>query len=393
MKAVVYHAEQHKTEYTMSMSSSLLLIIFGIVAALILAINAGIVYVIFRKSQQSRPNPNEHGEQHLTQIVLQQLNDMRITLDTKMSESNKFVQDSVSMQLTESQRLMKDIGEITRGMTKEITEVKETGRRVGDVATELRVLQDVLKNPKQRGILGEYFLENVLKNVLPPGSYQMQYKFRNNEIVDAVVIVKDKIIPVDSKFSLENYNRIIAEPDQTEKERLEKIFKSDLKQRIDETAKYIRPEEGTLDFAFMFIPSEGIYYDLLINKVGAIKINTEDLINYAFKEKRVIIVSPTSFLAYLQTVLQGLKALKIEESAKQIAAHVGELAKHLKAYEQYHEKLGNSLGTVVNHYNYSIKEFKKIDKDIMKITEEKYELAASIPSLEKPVTVDDESRE
>lgn len=389
----VYHAESRKTEYTMCMPDPFIMLILAVFGILILSVNGFIAYLFLKKSSQGQKPTDSVAEQQLTQIVLQQLNDMRTTLDTKMSESNKFVQESVSMQLSESQRLMKDIGEITRGMTKEITEVKETGKRVGDVATELRVLQDVLKNPKQRGILGEYFLENVLKNVLPPGSYQMQYKFRNNEIVDAVVIVKDKIIPVDSKFSLENYNRIIAEPDQSEKERLEKVFKTDLKLRIDETAKYIRPEEGTLDFAFMFIPSEGIYYDLLINKVGAIKINTEDLINYAFKEKRVIIVSPTSFLAYLQTVLQGLKALKIEESAKQIASHVGELAKHLKAYEQYHEKLGNSLGTVVNHYNFSIKEFKKIDKDIMRITEEKYELAASIPTLEKPHIVDDESRE
>jgi DNA recombination protein RmuC len=130
--------------------------------------------------------------------------------------------------------------------------------------------------------------------------------------------VKDKIIPIDSKFSLENYNKILEEKDELKREIYLKDFRTDLKKRIDETSKYIRPEEGTMEFAFMFIPSEGIYYDLLVNKVGTLKANSVDLIEYAFKEKKVIIVSPTSFYAYLQTVLQGLRALQIEENALEI---------------------------------------------------------------------------
>ena len=140
-----------------------------------------------------------------------------------------------------------------------------------------------------------------------------------------------------------------------------------IKKRIDETSKYIRPEEDTLDFAFMFIPHESIYYDLLVAEVGSIKVNTQDLVQYAF-EKKVIIVSPTSFLAYLQTVLQGLRALQIEESAKDIVKRVEELGKHLKAYEEYHNKLGNSLQTVNNHFNASGKELKKVDKDVLRIS-------------------------
>ena len=225
-----------------------------------------------------------------------------------------------------------------------------------------------MQNPKQRGVLGEYYLEAVLKNVLPPKSFQMQYKFKDGEIVDAVVFVKDKIIPIDSKFSLENYNRILEERESGEKERLEKLFKQDLKNRIDETSKYIRPAEGTMDFAFMFIPAEAIYYDLLVNQIGAIKTNTKDLIEYAFKEKHVIIVSPTSFLAYLQTVLQGLRALHIEESAKEIKKKVEDLERHLKAYQQFILKVGSNLGTTVNAYNNASKEFQKIDKDVLRIT-------------------------
>jgi len=232
----------------------------------------------------------------------------------------------------------------------------------------LKNLEKVLTNAKTRGNLGEASLELILSNILPPQSYEMQYHFKNGEAVDAVVKIKDKVLPVDAKFSLENYRRIISEDDSQKKEALEKEFKNDLKKRIDETSKYIRPSEKTLDFAFMFIPAEGIYYDLLINEVGAVKVNTRSLIDYAFNEKKVIIVSPTTFAAYLQTVLQGLRALQIEESAKEIRANVEKLQKHLLVYADYHKKIGNQLGTVVNTYNFSNKEFNKIDKDILKIS-------------------------
>lgn len=288
------------------------------------------------------------------------LNDRIAELGRIMNDSTSRVQDSVQKQLSDTFKIVRDV---TEGLTK----LDETNRQVVSFADQLQNLQDILKNPKQRGILGEYYLETVLQNVMPPGSFQMQYGFSNGEIVDAVVFIKDRIVPIDSKFSLDNYNRILETNDVTEKERLEKVFKQDLKLRIDETSKYVRPAENTMDFAFMFIPSEGIYYDLLINQVGTVKTNTRDLIEYAFS-KKVIIVSPTSFLAYLQTVLQGLKSLQIEEKIQDVVKNVGELSKHLGAYREYQSKLGNALGTVVNHYNATEKEFKKIDKDVLKIS-------------------------
>jgi len=210
----------------------------------------------------------------------------------------------------------------------------------------------------------------------------MQYAFPDGNIVDAVVFVKDKIIPIDSKFSLENYNRISETNDKTEKERLEKVFVNDLKNRITETSKYIQPKENTMDFAFMFIPHEAIYYDLLINKIGAISEDTENLIQRAASKYKVIIVSPTSFLAYLQTVLQGLKAMQIEEGAKDIIKRVGELGTHLKVYDELHQKLGQSLTTTVNHFNKSNNEFRKIDKDVMRITGET--VGIETITIEKP---------
>ncbi len=321
-----------------------------------------------------RPKQKTTDETGL-RLILQQINELNRTVDAKIGESSRQMNESVRNQLGESAKLIRDV---TAGLTK----LDETNKQVVSFADQLQNLQDILKNPKQRGILGEYYLETLLKNVLPPGQYQMQYAFSNGEIVDAVVFVKDRIIPIDSKFSLENYNRLSETKESTERERLEKLFVADLKTRIQETAKYIRPGEGTMDFAFMFIPHEAIYYDLLVNKIGAVTEDTDNLIQRAAGKYNVIIVSPTSFLAYLQTVLQGLKAMQIEETAKDIVKRVGELSTHLKKYEDYHNKLGNSLETVVNHFNASGKEFKKVDKDVTRITGTS--VSVEIPLIEKP---------
>ena len=305
-------------------------------------------------------------------LIQQQMQELAKTLDARVSESSKAMQEHAHRQFSESTKLIKEI-------TEEVTSVKEIGRQTQGFAEQLKGLQDILKNPKQRGILGEYYLETVLKNVLPPGMYQMQYGFENGEIVDAAVFVNDKIVPIDSKFSLENYNRLVNAPE-AEKAALEKAFVNDLKLRIQETAKYIRPEEKTMDFAFMFIPSEAIYYDLLTNQVGAGE--DENLIQRAAGKYKVIIVSPTSFLAYLQTVIQGLKAMEIEKRAEEIQKRVGELGKHMGKYEEFYKKLGLSLGTTVSHYNSAYKELGKIDKDIYRIAETKAGIEPEL--LEKP---------
>lgn len=328
--------------------------IFYLAALGILSIVLAAFILRFRKIEQK---PKEEGTSMI--LIQNQIAQLRIAVDEKLGSSTKMFQE----QYSQSSQLIKDI-------TEKLTRLDETNKQVVGFADQLQDLGDILKNPKHRGILGEYYLENVLKNVLPPKHYQLQYQFPNGEIVDAVIFVKDKIIPIDAKFSLENYNRLLQERDEGEKQILEKKFKEDLKTRIDETSKYIRPESGTMDFAFMFIPAEGIYYDLLINQVGALKTNTRDLIEYAQRDKHVIIVSPTSFFAYLQTVLQGLRALQIEESAKEIRKRVEQLANHLIAYDIHLKKLGNHLGTSVNAYNAASKEFSKIDKDVVRITEQ-----------------------
>ena len=284
---------------------------------------------------------------------------------------SKTFDDKLSKTFDISSKISQNSNNLIENITKKLTNIEETNKQIKDIWGQLEWLESILKNPKNRGILWEYFLESVLKNILPPENYKLQYKFKNWDIVDAVIFIDNKIVPIDSKFSLDNYNKILQATTKIEKETYETEFRKDLKKRIDETSKYIKPEENTMEFAFMFIPSEGIYYDLLVNKVWTLDVNTIDLVEYAFKEKKVIIVSPTSFYAYLQTVMQGLRALKIEESAKEIKKQIWNLGRHLNSYEQYFNKLWNTLNTTLNHYNSAESEFKKINKDIFKITGEK----------------------
>jgi DNA recombination protein RmuC len=341
-----------------------------LIALVVLLVIAQAVQLYMQMQKKEEPKDETGG----LLLLQQQLQSLERSLNSQVSESSRTMQESSHRQFSESNKLIKEI-------TQEITSVKEIGRQTQSFAEQLQSLQDLLKNPKQRGILGEYYLETVLKNVMSPEDYRIQYAFKNGEIVDAVVIINKKLVPIDSKFSLDNYNRFVStQVGSPERATAEKAFVNDLKLRITETAKYIRPEEGTMDFAFMFIPSEGIYYDLLTNQVGGGE--DENLIQRAAGKYKVIIVSPTSFLAYLQTVMQGLKALQIEERAEEIQKRVGELGKHIASWQEYYKKLGATLGTTVSHYNAGYKELSKIDKDVYRIAEAKIGIEPEL--LEKP---------
>ena len=358
---------------------------FLIIFALFIVGFAGIFWFLARKKE-----PADNGEKigalmERLSVLAEQNKDLRQTLDQKLSETHRANQEQFGQTTRLIQGISGHSAKIITEVTEKLAKIEETNRQVVGFADQLKNLQDILKNPKQRGILGEYYLETVLKNVLPPGSYQMQYGFSDGAIVDAAVFVDKRIIPIDSKFSLENYNRILEARDPTEKKRYESAFVADLKMRIDETAKYVKPQESTMDFAFMFIPSEAVYYDLLINKVGAVEDDTRNLIHYA-GQKKVIVVSPTSFLAYLQTVLQGLRNQKISDTAKEIVKQVENLSRHLLTYDAYFKKMGTHLSTTVSMYNNASKEFGKIDKDVLRITGERMGTEAAVingPSAEE----------
>jgi DNA recombination protein RmuC len=363
-------------------------IILVILLVLLIFIFGLLVYVFFFRKMEEKIDSKS------MLLMQQQIQELSRTMREQMSESNRLVQEGSRMQFRESKELMqginRDVNEQIReiqesistkliNVQKSVSEVGESSKQVFKVADQLKELQSILKNPKQRGILGEYYLETVLQNVLPPESFKMQYAFKDGDIVDAAVFVKGKVIPIDSKFSLDNYNRYVEAADGVDKDHYEKTFLNDLKLRITETAKYIRPSEKTMDFAFMFIPHEGIYYDLLSNKIGA---GEENMIQRAAGKYKVIIVSPTSFLAYLQTVLQGLKALEIEEKAQDIIKNVEKLSFHIAKYEDFYNKLGTTLSSTVNHYNAGYKELAKVDKDILKITGET--AGIEVLSVDKP---------
>ncbi|MBT3817245.1 MAG: DNA recombination protein RmuC [Candidatus Magasanikbacteria bacterium] len=364
-------------------------ILLLVVVLLILGLTT-LVIILLQKIKNLQNTDN----QDIFLLLQQQMQDLNKTMDQKMGETYKnmsqtqqHIHSTLQEQFSQNTRMIHSISkkstDVIEHITQKLTSLDKTNQQVIGFSEQLQNLEKVLTHQKNRGNLGEAGLQLVLENILPPTAFKVQYQFNDGDIVDAAVFTKDGIIPIDSKFSLDNYNRILVEKDKRQKIILEKEFKNDLKKRIDETAKYIKPKEGTLEFAFMFIPAEAIYYDLLVNEVGAVKVNTRSLIDYAFQEKKVIIVSPTTFAAYLQTVLQGLHALKIEENAKEIQKNVQMLGKHITAYDEFMQKLGKSMGTTVNHYNKAYKELGKIDKDVVRIT--KGERVIDPISVEKPI--------
>lgn len=333
-----------------------LVIVIGVVNAALLLV------LIFKKQPKNDDLASQLLKADLTELnkgVLELKDSLSDKISDKLDKSQKHMSDSIQRQFEQSSKIITDI-------TQRLTKLDETNKRVVDVADELRSLQNVLQNPKQRGVLGEFYLKQILENMLPPGAFELQYRLGEGMVVDAIIKLDDKILPIDSKFSLENYNRLVeCKPE--ERDGYEKAFKEDLKKRIDETAKYIQPKKGTLEQALMFIPSEAIYYDLLANKVGIGGVNGRDLMHYAAVDKRVTIVGPSTLSAMLQIVSQGLSSLEIQKDTELIRKNVEQLGKHLRGFDGYMNKLGTSLSATVGHYNNAHKEIAKVDKDVVKI--------------------------
>ncbi len=352
-----------------------------ILVAVLILLALGIIAMLYRLQRSAAPQDSQ------SLVLLQnQLAELTRAMDSKLGEGTKVMSEFMMTQTDQGRALMatitKQVGDQLIEVVKGVSETRESTKQIFTIAEQLGNLEKVLKNQKQRGNLGEASLELVMSNILPPGAYQMQYEFPGGETVDAIIRTKEGVIPVDAKFPLENYSRLRDEKDDVRRTEFEEAFKKDLKKRIDETSKYVRPKDGTLPFAFMYIPAEGIYYDLLNDGVGAV--NTRSLLDYAQNDRKVIIVSPTTFAAYLQSVLYGFKAFKIEEQAKDIAKNVEALGRHINAYQDYYKKLGASLSTTVNHFNAGTKELGKIEKDVLRI-DASADIAIDIPLLDKPM--------
>lgn len=348
----------------------------------VLLLIAGVAYLAVKNNAKERTSFDGSFEllkqellelKRLSSEQRQELYQLQTESRKELAQTLHQMNDQVGRGLSESHRSMQtqfsQTSKLIEEVTQRLTTLDSTNKQVLDFSSQLQKMQDILKNPKQRGILGEFYLESLLGNTLPPESFKMQYTFPDTTIADAVVFVNEKIIPIDSKFTLENYNRCVEAPTEEERTKYEKLFINDLKGRITETAKYIQPAQGTTDFAFMFIPHEALYYDLLTNKIGSLgEEGSENILQRAAGKYRVIIVSPTNFLAYLQTILQALNAMKIEKNAEEIKKYVKDLHRHFNAFADFHERMGKNLSTTVNQYNLSSDELRKISKDVVKIT-------------------------
>ena len=353
----------------------------SIILILLVLSNIGLLLYFFSKRNNNNQsdlilkisNNLTNQVQDIRKEISENSEKSRVEIESKLQNINKEISEFQISSKTQMQKQFSDSNKIIKEVTVELEKIKGTNEQVLSFANQMKTLEKILGNQKQRGIFGEIQLENLLSNVLPPEIFQMQYSFKDGGIVDAIVKVNDNIIPIDAKFSLDNYNKMIESSDENEINLLEKKFKEDIKSRIDETAKYIRPQEKTLDYAFMFIPADGLYQDLLNSRVGSLKIRSKELVSYAY-QKKVMIVSPMSLFPMLQITMKALNNLKFEKSIELVIKNVQNLSDHLITYQTYHNKLGNTLNTVVNHYNRTSDEFKKIDKDIMKISEGKFNI-------------------
>jgi DNA recombination protein RmuC len=282
---------------------------------------------------------------------------------------------------TKVDRRLESASQTTHKIHERLGKVDEATTQMLERAKDLARLEQALRPPKARGGFGELLLENLLRDRLPPSAYQMQYTFDSGERVDAVVQV-DRAIPIDSKFPLDNFNRLVESESDEERTLAERQFARDVKQHIDAIAvKYIRPDEGTYDFAFMYIPVEAVYYELACGKTGA-------LLSYAH-ERRVFPVSPTTFTAYLQVIALGLRGMQIEQHAHEVMAYVADLQRDFDRFTDDFDKIGTHIGHAQSKYHEAGKRLDRLETKLERAVEERGEIEGAETLLELPrVAVD-----
>jgi DNA recombination protein RmuC len=288
---------------------------------------------------------------------------MQQQLDALKEQMRQSLQESANI-LIKSQEHIGQSLDRAAGVVGEVQsrlgQLEEANKRIYEVGKDIASLQDILKSPKLRGGLGELFLGNLLEQVLPPKYYTLQYTFKSNQKVDAVIHFEDRVVAIDAKFPLENFRRLLEGENEEAKKAAQKIFFNDVKKHIDDIAKkYILPEEGTLDFALMYIPAENVYYETIIKNeaVG----DGKDLHTYAM-EKKVIPVSPHTFYAYLQFILEGVKGLEIEKEAEVIRQNLSHLQVELKKFREEFDLMGRHLENVRKTYEKAEKHLNKFDQ-------------------------------
>lgn len=318
----------------------MLTIILTVLTVLVLGVLALLAVMLRNAGTQQQ----ELLRQNEAVVLLgQQIESLREAQDRRGESIDKNLRDSqqnITQFLQNSQKTLTDLH-------KNIGEVQSAGRRMLEVGEEVRKLQDIFKNPKQRGQLGEFSLQRLLEEVLPAGSFKMQHQFRNNRIVDALIVMPGYSVPIDAKFPLPNFEQILAAENDAERDRARRQFHKDVTTHIDKIAgSYILPDEGTLDLALMYVPAENVYYEIVTQTAG----DKADLISYA-QGKRVIPVSPNLLYAYLMTIVMGLKGMQIEKQAAEIRRNLGRLAGDFSAFVATWDILGKHLRNAAGQYD------------------------------------------
>jgi len=279
--------------------------------------------------------------------ISSQVNERLNQMNQSLQEANKIIGQNLGNATSVFGNVQEQLGKL-----------EETNKQIIAISRDISSLQELLRAPKFRGAMGEAFLENLLSQVLPKEHYQTQYRFKSADCVDAVIRLGGRLVPVDAKFSLENFQKMIESPDEPVKESFRKKFIQDIKNRINEiSAKYILPDENTYDFALMYIPAENVYYEVIIK---------EDIFSYSMS-KKVIPVSPNTFYAYLQVICLGLRGLKVEENAKLILKSLSALSIETDKFKEDFNILGNHLLNANTKYSDAHKRFEKLSERLINI--------------------------
>ena len=318
-----------------------------------------------KTKQIESQNASLTRQQQLFVETQNQLNTQLNQMTQMMGQNLKNTQTHITTQLDSSNRIIGDI------RTK-LGVLETTAKNIQDIGQNISSLQNILQAPKLRGNLGEFLLEELLKQMFPAANYKMKHSFKNGAQVDAVIKLEDRIVPIDSKFPLESFQRLISADTEENKRAHKKEFFTSVKKRIDEIAeKYINPAENTFDFALMYIPAENVFYETIIN--DSLSNKDYELLNYAM-ERHVIPVSPNSFYAYLMAIVYGLKGFKIEQQAKTILGELSLVQEKFGKFITDYTLVGKHLSNAIGKYNDSEKDAEKLNDQINRITGKKVEL-------------------
>jgi DNA recombination protein RmuC len=336
------------------------LILTVIIGVLVLVALGLLVWLIVSNSANAEKTAGQQASIALLQQQLEALKTAQDRTSENLQKSLQAGQDTLSQNLQSSQKTLSELHS-------QIGELQGTNKQMMQIGTEVRRLQDILSSPKLRGQTGEWSLENLLAQILPKDSYKLQYAFKDGKMVDALVQLTDFLVPIDAKFPLPGFEKVVKAETEEEKTRLRKQFIKDVNTHIDKiSGDYIRPAEGTLDFAIMYIPAENVYYETIVKYAG----ETQDILQCCF-EKKVIPVSPNLLYAYLMTVAMGLHGLQIEKQAAEIRQNLGKLNASFADFGGTWEILGKHLRNAYSQYDDGQKKLDRFGMQLDQIQSEK----------------------